>query len=283
MVHTELIPNFLQPIILMDFLSDTYDRSEVMLGGEGGDGGEGRDGGEGGIVDGSRREREEETSILALHGLFILIVDHNLDYPTFFPKLYRLLSTTIVHSSHVFHFLQLLHNFLKSKLIPSYMIFAFLKRLSRLSLLSPPPVVSLILRIIYNVMFYHPTSQVLVHHIDAQQTPGLSPLLLNAQLLNTDPYDFYQLDMKECHAQESSLWELYALQNYYIPSISALAKKFNFAITAKNLFYLPEVDSASFQYFFDNEMKKKVKQGIPLAYKEPEVLLSKQLYSVGWE
>jgi hypothetical protein len=65
-IHVDLIPNFSEPILLMDLLSDTYDKAEELM--------------KSGSVSlhGKERAKEEEKSILALNGLFYLIVNHNL-------------------------------------------------------------------------------------------------------------------------------------------------------------------------------------------------------------
>jgi hypothetical protein len=111
-IHTDLIPNFSEPLVLMDLLSDSYDKAEKLM--------------RSGELGASTRAKEEERSLSALNGLFTLIIDHNLcvftsddtdtirDYPSFFPKLYRLLTTYIIHSEHVTQFLRMLYTFLKS-------------------------------------------------------------------------------------------------------------------------------------------------------------------------
>ena len=60
-LHTQILPHMQHPLMLMDWLSESYEA--------------------GGI-----------TSILALNALFELITKHNLDYPSFYPKLYSLLT-----------------------------------------------------------------------------------------------------------------------------------------------------------------------------------------------
>lgn len=62
--HDHVIPALTDPRVLIDFLRNSYDR--------------------GGVV-----------SILALHGLFVLIKDFNLDYPDFYKKLYALFEPSV--------------------------------------------------------------------------------------------------------------------------------------------------------------------------------------------
>jgi len=78
-----IAPWFMKPELLMDFLTDCYD--------SGG-----------------------STSLLALSGVFYLIQEKNLDYPSFYTKLYSLLDSEILHSKHRSRFLRLLDTFLGS-------------------------------------------------------------------------------------------------------------------------------------------------------------------------
>eukprot|EP00003_Mantamonas_plastica_P033656 TRINITY_DN976_c1_g1_i5.p1 TRINITY_DN976_c1_g1~~TRINITY_DN976_c1_g1_i5.p1 ORF type:complete len:382 (-),score=118.04 TRINITY_DN976_c1_g1_i5:115-1260(-) len=56
-LHKDILPHMTTPLLLMDFLTASYDIGGV-------------------------------TSVLALNGLFVLITKYNLDYPEFFAKLY---------------------------------------------------------------------------------------------------------------------------------------------------------------------------------------------------
>src|SRR6266516_6882474 len=67
LVAHRIAPWFNKPELLMDFLTDSYN-----FGGS--------------------------TSLLALSGLFYLMQEKNLDYPLFYPKLYSLLDSRILHS-----------------------------------------------------------------------------------------------------------------------------------------------------------------------------------------
>ena len=100
---TSVAPWFMKPELLMDFLTDSYN-----TGGS--------------------------TSLLALSGVFYLIQERNLDYPSFYRKLYSLLDSGILHSKHRSRFFRLLDTFLSSTHLPAALVASFLKRLSRLAL-----------------------------------------------------------------------------------------------------------------------------------------------------
>ncbi|KAK3051503.1 hypothetical protein LTS18_012422, partial [Coniosporium uncinatum] len=102
-----IVPWFNRPELLMDFLTDSYD-----LGGA--------------------------TSLLALSGLFHLMQEKNLDYPSFFSKLYSLLDHNLLHSKHRSRFFRLLNTFMSSTHLPAALVASFIKRLARLALHGPP-------------------------------------------------------------------------------------------------------------------------------------------------
>ena len=56
-----------------------------------------------------------------------LILEHNFEYPDFYPKLYRLLSDEVVYSPTRVKFLHMLDLFLASPLLPLQMQAAFTK------------------------------------------------------------------------------------------------------------------------------------------------------------
>ena len=53
-------------------------------------------------------------SILSLHGLFTLMVEHNLEYPDFYARLYALIDEKVFQSKYRSEFLKLVWLFLKS-------------------------------------------------------------------------------------------------------------------------------------------------------------------------
>lgn len=131
-LHTNVIPYMSDPKMLMDFLTDSYNA--------------------GGAV-----------SLLALNGLFILIHQHNLDYPDFFKKLYALLEPGIFHVKYQSRFFHLLDLFLTSTYLPAYLVAAFCKRLAQLALSAPPQGVILAVTFVKNLLKRHPSCQVLIH------------------------------------------------------------------------------------------------------------------------
>ena len=101
-LHSHILPHVSNPLLLADFLTDSYHI--------------------GGIV-----------SLLALASLFHLIAHYNLDYPHFYHKLYSLCTPALTLSKHRTQFFVLLAKFLSSAYLPSTLVAAFCKRLTRLA------------------------------------------------------------------------------------------------------------------------------------------------------
>jgi U3 small nucleolar RNA-associated protein 19 len=102
-------------------------------------------------------------SLLALNGLFVLIHQHNLDYPDFYTKLYALLDYEVFHVKYCTRFFRLLDVFLTSTHLPSYLVAAFIKRVARLVLTAPPSGIIMAIPFICNLMKRHPSCQLLIH------------------------------------------------------------------------------------------------------------------------
>lgn len=131
-LHTDVLPHMTDPKLLMDFLADSYNAGGV-------------------------------TSLLALNSLFVLIHKHNLDYPDFFKKLYALFEPNIFYVKYQARFFHLADLFLMSTHLPAYLVAAFVKRLSRLTLTAPPSGAMLAIPFVCNLIKRHPSVQVLIH------------------------------------------------------------------------------------------------------------------------
>ena len=180
-LHDKVIPLMQNPKLLIDFLVDSYD-----LGGT--------------------------SSLLSLNSLFILITKYNLDYPSFYPKLYRMLTPDLYHTTYLTRFLSMLDLFLKSSLLPAYLVAAFVKRLARNALQAPPHVIVMVLRLLTNLMKLHPSVKRLVHR---------GP---DHQAAREDPFLEGEDDPSLCNALDSSLWELEILADHYCPATGAVVK-----------------------------------------------------------
>lgn len=170
---SQIAPWFLQVEVLMDFLTDSFD-----VGGA--------------------------TSLLALSGLFYLIQEKNLDYPSFYHKLYSLLNAGLLHSKHRSRFFRLLETFMSSTHLPAALVASFIKRLSRLALHGPPAGIVAVVPWIYNMFKRHPTCTFMIHREirDPDERKDLEEEGMD------DPFDMEEEDPMQTGAIESSLWEI---------------------------------------------------------------------------
>jgi U3 small nucleolar RNA-associated protein 19 len=188
LVH-EIVPWINNLERLMDFLTDSYN--------EGG-----------------------EMSFLALAGLFYLIQEKNLDYPSFYEKLYSLLDDELLHSKHRSRFFRLLDTFMASTHLPAALVASFIKRLSRLTLSSPPAGIVVVVPWVYNMFKRHPACTFMLHREarNEEEQEGWE------QYGAKDPFDMEEKNPMETGAIDSCIWELEVLQSHYQPNVATLAK-----------------------------------------------------------
>ncbi|KAI8615011.1 CBF/Mak21 family-domain-containing protein [Chytriomyces sp. MP71] len=223
-MHKNIIPRMTQPTLLIDFLTDSYNA--------------------GGAV-----------SLLALNGLFTLINEHNLDYPDFYKKLYTLLDDDLLAVKYRSRFFRLLDLFLSSAYLPTYLVAAFVKRLSRLALVASPSAIVIVLPFIYNLLKRHPSVITLIHRVDKDG--------VDANEFN-DRFVMSENDPSKCHSLETSVWELHALASHFLPSVSSLAAIFQEPLT-KPFYDIEDFLDLSYDSLFDLEVKKELPEEIPMA------------------
>ena len=160
-------------------------------------------------------------ALMALHGLFLLMTRHNVDYPDFYAKLYALLHVDAFHAKHRAKFFALLDTFLGSTHLPAYLVCAFCKKLARLALSAPPAGPLFALPFVYNMIKRHPAAMVLIHRPRPAAYDGAGGVAATE-----DPFDPDEDDPARCGALESSLWEVLALRTHYLPAVSSLAAVF---------------------------------------------------------
>ncbi|KAI3643584.1 hypothetical protein MP228_013139 [Amoeboaphelidium protococcarum] len=198
-LHEDIIPHMNDPRRLHDFLTDCYSNGDLIL------------------------------QILALNSLFHLIHKYNLDYPEFYTKLYALFNFDMVHSMYRSRFLKLADLFLKSSHLPVNLVAAFIKRMCRLCLSSPPAAILTMLAMVHNLMRRHPSTIVLIHRALSQVEE--QKFCHNSQ----DPFDMHQQDPSMAGAMQSSLWELEALKSHYLPAVVNMARQFQKQFTTQQL------------------------------------------------
>ncbi|XP_029693730.1 nucleolar complex protein 4 homolog isoform X1 [Takifugu rubripes] len=221
-LHDSVLPHMSEPSLMIDFLTAAYEMG-------------------GGI------------SLLALNGLFILIHEHNLDYPDFYKKLYSLLEPSVFHVKYRARFFHLANLFLSSSHLPAYLVAAFAKRLARLALTAPPTGLLIALPFIYNLIRRHPSVRVLLHRPSEEEATVV------------DPYVMEEEDPAQCGALESSLWEIKTLQKHHHPDVSKAAGLINTPLVQQEEDISKVLETTTYQ-LMEQELKQTVVKKIPLEF-----------------
>ncbi|XP_012726608.2 nucleolar complex protein 4 homolog [Fundulus heteroclitus] len=228
-LHDSILPHMSKPTLMIDFLTAAYDV--------------------GGAI-----------SLLALNGLFVLIHQHNLEYPDFYKKLYNLLEPSVFHVKYRARFFHLANLFLSSSHLPVYLVAAFAKRLARLALTAPPTALLIVLPFIYNLIRRHPSCRVLIHKPSAED-----------ELLE-DPYLMEEEDPALCRALESSLWEIKTLQKHYHPDVAKAAMLINKPLPEQED-DLNEVLEMTAYELMERDLKPSQSKSVPLEFEAATHLL----------
>ena len=144
LVHVRIVSNMgkfmsslKEPVLLADYLIDAFD---------------------GALVPG-----DKDVSLAALTCLFPLLRDYGLDYQGYYKRLYAMVDATLFQSQSRFAFLPLLDASLKSSHLPTVLVAAFAKRLSRIALWSPPAGALFVLPFVFNLLRRFPECIRLIH------------------------------------------------------------------------------------------------------------------------
>jgi U3 small nucleolar RNA-associated protein 19 len=206
-------------------------------------------------------DHEGVIGVLALDGLFLLITKYELEYPNFYKQLYKLLSPRVLYTKYRTRFFSLLTKCLtRNEMLPAHLVAAFVKRLCRCALSGPVSSILFVLALVSNLLRKHPECSCLVQR---QGSSEMEDLFLPDQ---DDPV--------ECHALQSSLWELAVLEKHYYPAVATLAKSIGRAEEDKAPLHNIMDDFASHTYssLFSQEKKKKNKTA--LTFQEPKSLFT---------
>ncbi|KAI0508591.1 nucleolar complex protein [Xylaria bambusicola] len=229
-----IAPWFVEPALLMDFLTDSYNAGGSL-------------------------------SLLALSGVFFLIQNRNLDYPSFYPKLYSLLDADILHSKHRSRFLRLLDTFLASTHLPAMLVASFIKKLARLCLNAPPSAIVAIIPWIYNLLKKHPLCTFMIHRVP--RTPESKAAIESEGF--KDPFNEEEMDPMQTQAIDSCLWEVVQLQSHYHPNVATIATIISEQFT-KQLYNMEDFLDHSYQSLVDAELSKSVKKPPAIEFMIPK-------------
>ncbi|KAJ3506172.1 hypothetical protein NLJ89_g7014 [Agrocybe chaxingu] len=189
--------------------------------------------------------------LLALNALFVLIKEYNLDYPSFYTRLYAFLDRDVLHLKHRARFFRLTELFLSSTHLPAALLASFVKRLSRLSLSAPPAAIVMVIPFTYNILKRHPALMPMIHRAEYDEA-------------STDPFLPDETDPMKTNAIDSSLWELVSHTQHYHAPVSTMCKIFSEAFT-KPGYAMEDFLDHTYNTLFEAEVNRKIKKEPPLA------------------
>lgn len=243
-----------RPLLLADYLSNCYENKQSNE--------QQRKGTMGGAV-----------SVLALESLLHLIITYNLDYPEFYPSLYRLCNIEVFTAKYRTKFMKLLTLALKSTNLPGYLVAAFIKRLAQLAIHAQSPAALFCISQITWLLRKHPQCMVLLHRV-----PTVTTGTVTATTEQYDPNE--ETDLVKCNALSSSLWELELLQSHQLHSVAVLAKALMSHVSTSSGSDAPHLQvedfiEQSYSAIIEEELKnKRLKQQAALAYTQPNKLIA---------
>ncbi|ODV96508.1 hypothetical protein PACTADRAFT_49840 [Pachysolen tannophilus NRRL Y-2460] len=265
-LHKRIILFFNNPTKLMDFVTESYEIgfSNIIQRDE---------------DDDEDHEDSIIISILALNGLYELMKNYNLEYPQFYEKLYKILSNkNLLHLNYKSRFFRMLDLFLSSTHLPAQLVASFIKKLSKLSLTSPPSGIVIVIPFLYNLLKKHPSCMIMLHNTNHDES-------------YKDPFIDTEEDPLKTNAIGSSLWELQTLMSHYHPNVLSLAKIFGQPFN-KYSYNLEDFLDWSYNNLLESELHKKFKGDISLEFEKFDKLLEKGKndhekseisYMTGWQ
>ena len=176
-------------------------------------------------------------SVLALQGIFLLMLDHGLEYTQFYDQLYSLLTPDAFSSRHRNQLFQLVELCMKSLRVPAYIAAAFIKKVARISLASPSPTLYFALPFLRKLLQIHPNCLCLIHRTASQATTATEDLSESQRALNAtlvaklfdgeDPFVAGATSPHNSQAISSTLWELTLLQRHFLPAVPLMVSAFS--------------------------------------------------------
>jgi U3 small nucleolar RNA-associated protein 19 len=199
--------------------------------------------------------------VFALQGLFVLMIEHGLEYKDFYKQLYHLITPSLFYVKYRTRFFILLDKCLsRNDMLPAHVVAAFCKRLVRCALQGPPSSILFVLALVSNLIRKHAEVACLIHRSAGEIE---------------DKFDAATDDPELANALQSSLWEMQVLENHYFVPVVTLAKSLGRKEELKApLYQLDDFLGHTYQSLVDQERKRK-KGKTPLTFQEPKSLFTK--------
>ncbi|KAK8797220.1 hypothetical protein WA158_004430 [Blastocystis sp. Blastoise] len=161
-----ILPYCPQPLLLTDFLKDSY-----KLGGY--------------------------ISVLSLYSLFLLMNNYNLKYDNYYTQLYELTTPDTFLMKHRERFYELLVVSLRSTYIAEYIVVAFVKKLTRIALISNPNTCLFITSLLPELFAYHSYLSYLIDQKTKRTVTDILSIRKPLPFVNVDELEKMKNDEEE--------------------------------------------------------------------------------------
>jgi U3 small nucleolar RNA-associated protein 19 len=243
----DIMPHLTNPIVVADYLSACFSC--------------------GGLI-----------AVLALKGMFLLMLDHGVEQPKFYEQLYSLLTPDAFSSRHRYELFELVDLCLKSLRVPSYIAAAFAKKVVQIALLSPAPTLYFSLPFLRQLLQRHPNCLSLIHRSNvtsmldddakADNEKTRADAMVFQLFEGVDPFQAEETNPWKSNAIYSSLWEFVLLEKHFLPAVPLMVSAFS--STAED--NTPLRFEKTYGRLFTAEATREVSKGrVPaVAYAAPE-------------
>jgi hypothetical protein len=207
---------------------------------------------------------ETNYGIFALKGIAKLMFEKNFSYPNFYESLYTKFPAIVTFPSfEAIEFLADFDMYMSSSHVPAYIIAAFAKRVSRTCLVAHAELLELLLQTLRNMFINHQVVKQMLHREDIEN-------------LEKDPY-IEDVHFKECHAMESSLWEVGAIFRHWNQDVT---KRVEFAESKLKVTFNPDLRPTTSEEIFEHSYAKGAKKLENCAVQDPRLIKDKNWLSL---
>lgn len=147
---------------------------------------------------------------------------------TIFDEVYSLIDRRVQNKVYKFKLFFFINVLLSSTKVPAYVVAAYIKRLSRLTLNAKPRTLVTILHIVGNLMIRHPMLWSMRDKVIELARKYDTTECTLQQWIDQDPFDCDESkDLKKTKAIDSSIWELMPLRYHKHAKVAAAAAYLN--------------------------------------------------------
>lgn len=206
--------------------------------------------------------------MLALDSIFLLMTQHDLDYPKFFDSLLSLITPAVMQARYRARLFRIIDMCLRSTHLSTALVARFIKRLCRTVLFCPPAAGIFALTMSQKLIERNAECKALI-----KQSPPYEAEVLQCARRPIEALPDCVDDSDSQPALGTSLWEVQGLAHHYYAAVASLATGFTErGAGVGSSANMEQFSVLTYKSLFDQEMRRKAKS-TPLAFKKPKGLM----------